>query len=114
MSSNHLEVKSTQCRPLSQLKDNVVITNLMSRYGLSRKNPRVLPLNPPADNHHHHILLECIETNALPMPSCFSQVVFSTAFIDEIIEQQSQTNPVILRWPDAPPRFALAGRISRP
>ena len=73
-----------------------------------------MPANPPVDHHHHHILLECIETNTLPMPSCFSQVVFSTAFIDEIIEQQSQTNPVILRWPDAPPRLALAARISRP
>jgi hypothetical protein len=48
------------------------------------------------------------------MPSCFSQIVFSTAFIDEIIEQQSQTNPIMLRWPNAPPALALAARISRP
>ena len=34
--------------------------------------------------------------------------------MDEIIEQQSQTNPVVLQWPGCPSEMAIAGRISRP
>ena len=48
------------------------------------------------------------------MPYCTSQIVFTTAFMDEIIEQQSQTNPVVLQWPGCPSEMAIAGRISRP
>jgi hypothetical protein len=40
--------------------------------------------------------------------------VFATAFIDEIIEQQSQTNHIVLRWPNAPEGLAIAGRLMRP
>jgi hypothetical protein len=41
-------------------------------------------------------------------------VVFATAFIDEIIEQQAQSNLVVLRWPSAPEGIAIAGRLLRP
>ena len=48
------------------------------------------------------------------MPACYTHIVFATAFIDEIIEQQAQTNSLVVKWPDAPEGLAIAGRILRP
>ena len=72
----------------------------MAQYHLKRNKPHPQLNQAPPDHHQHHILIEYQETNVIPMPYCTSQIVFTTAFMDEIIEQQSQTNPVILRCPD--------------
>jgi hypothetical protein len=92
----------------------VVIANLMGRYRLKRQQAHPQLEAQPPSTQNHHILLKCSETTTIPMPHCSAQVVFTTAFMDEIMEQQSQTNPIILSWPDSPPAFAIAGRISRP
>lgn len=112
--ANHLEVKTSIIRPLAHLKENVVIANLMSRYQLARPQPHppLRQIAPP--QHQYHILLDCHEANVIPMPHCTTKVVFTTAFMDEIIEQQSQTNPIMIQWPGAPTLVAIAGRISRP
>ena len=50
----------------------------------------------------------------MPMPNCISRVVFETAFMDEIVEQQSQSNPILLTYSGVKKGMAIAGRISRP
>lgn len=112
--ANHLEVRRSIIRPLAHLKENVVIANLMSRYQLvsSQIHPPLGQIAPP--QYQYHILLDCHEVNVIPMPHCTTKVVFTTAFMDEIIEQQSQTNPIMVQWPGGSSSVAIAGRISRP
>lgn len=110
--THHLEVDLPIIRPIHLLKENVVIANLMTRYKLIRSQPHSpLPLLPPA-SQNHHILINSDEVTSIPLPHCTTKIVFTTSFMEEIIEQQSQTNPIILKWNDGP--LAIAGKISRP
>lgn len=61
-----------------------------------------------------HILIECASHNNTLLPHCYTQIVFATAFIDEIIEQQSQSSLVVLRWPGAEENTGIAGKLLRP
>ena len=112
--SYHLEVRSGIIRPLAELKENVAIANLMNRYGLKSHHRHFQPSDAPPLHRQHHILVNCQQTNTVPMPHCATQIVFTTSFIDEIMEQQSQTQPVVIVWPKAPNGLAIIGRISRP
>lgn len=86
----------------------------MTRYNLKRQQSHPKVEQKAASAFHYRILIECQETNLIPMPHCISQIVFTTGFMEEIIEQQSQTNPIMLRWTGSPGPLVIAGRISRP
>jgi hypothetical protein len=55
-------------------------------------------------------MIECASNNNTLLPHCFTQIVFATAFIDEILEQQSQSNLVVIRWPGAKENVGIAGQ----
>lgn len=59
-------------------------------------------------------MIKCAHYDKTPLPNCFTQIVFATAFIDEILQQQAQNNFIVLRWEGASENKAIIGRISRP
>jgi len=59
-------------------------------------------------------MIEIQKTKYTLLPHCYTQIVFATAFIDEILEQQSLSNFVIVRWPSEDRTFAIAGKLIRP
>jgi hypothetical protein len=99
---------------MSQLRENVVVANLMAKYDLKRRERHPRIEQRVNEHQQYYILVECQEVSVLPMPYCMSQIVFSTAFMDEIMEQQSQTHPIILKWKQLGNSMAIAGRIHRP
>lgn len=109
-----LEVCLTPLRPLSSLRENVVLSNLVSRFGEGTRDSVPAASLPSQSETQFHILINCTSTNNTPLPHCFSRVVFATAFIDEILEQQAQSNLVVLRWPGAREGMGIAGRLMRP
>jgi hypothetical protein len=74
----------------------------MTRYHLTPKKSHPPLANTQPSHRQHNILVSCQQTASIPMPHCTSQIVFTTSFMDEIMEQQSQTQPVVLVWPNAP------------
>lgn len=111
---SHLAVTLLSHSPLASLKENVVLAAIVNRYGAGRREETPAVAVPIQCQAQFHILIDIANTNTTLLPHCFSQVVFATAFIDEILEQQSQSNFVVLRCPGKSEDIAIAGRLLRP
>ena len=100
--------------PLASLKENVTLSALVARFA-PKDRQRSAPVTlAPECEVQFHILIECASHSNTLLPHCYTQIVFATAFIDEIIEQQAQSNLVVLRWPGAEENTGIAGRLLRP
>lgn len=111
---HHLAVDLVSLSPLSNLRENVALSALVARFNPGTREQAPPVLLPVQCEAQFHILIDCARVNNTLLPHCFSQVVFATAFIDEIIEQQAQANHVVLRWPGADEGIGIAGRLLRP
>jgi hypothetical protein len=81
------------------LKENVVLAAIVSKYAPGRREETPAVAVPTQCQAPFHILIDIASTNTTLLPHCYSQLVFATAFIDEILEQQAQSNFVVLRCP---------------
>lgn len=96
---SHLAVPLLSRSPLASLKENVVLAAIVSKYAPERREETPAVTVPTQCQAQFHILIDIASTNTTLLPHCYSQVVFATAFIDEILEQQAQSNLVVLRCP---------------
>lgn len=99
--------------PLAALKENVALSAVVARFEPTRAGEEAVEL-PAQCEAQFHILIDIASNNNTLLPHCYSQVVFASAFIDEILEQQAQANLVVLRWPGAAEGVGIAGRLFRP
>lgn len=99
---------------LASLKENVILSALVARFAPKDRQKSSPVVLVPQCEVQFHILIECVSHNNTLLPHCYTQIVFATAFIDAIIEQQSQSSLVVLRWPGAEENTGIAGKLLRP
>jgi hypothetical protein len=114
MPRRHLAVPLRPLSPLATLKENVALSAMVARFGPARPTETAGVELPTQCLTQFHILVDLASTNNTLLPHCYSQVVFATAFIEEILEQQAQANLVVVRWPGAEEGVGIAGRLFRP
>lgn len=111
---HRLAVLPSTHSPLASLRENVVLSALVAKYAAERHEESTAIALPPQCQAQFHILIDCASSSSTLLPHCYSTVVFATAFIDEILEQQAQSNFVVVRWPGAAEDMGIAGRLLRP
>ena len=92
---------------LPQIKENLAIQNMVAKFYISEINQRRKSVSSQVPNeqvpisrdgnsqYYNKILIRIRQPSVIPSPCCYSNIEFSTCFIDEIIGQSQQ---IVITW----------------